>query len=75
MAVFKVKATSTLPIASSSWKVDVTDDPKQALIYTNLAYDLIAIAMGKLGIAMSEHILGDDSKLNKLADEANGRVE
>ena len=76
MAVFKVKATSSLPIASAVWKVDIGEDPKEALIYTNLAYDLIAVAMGKLGIAMSEHILGDDAKMNKLAEEAaSGRVE
>jgi hypothetical protein len=75
MAVFKVKAKSNLPIASAEWKVDVTDDPKNALIYTNLAYDLIGIAMAKLGVAMSEHILGNDDKLDKLAEETRaGRV-
>jgi hypothetical protein len=75
MAVFKVKANSTLPIASAAWKVDVTDDPRDALIYTNLAYDLIAIAMAKLGVAMSEHILGNDESLDKLSEETRaGRV-
>ena len=76
MAVFKVKASSTLPIASGVWKVDIGEDPKDALIYTNLGYDLIAIAMGKLGVAYSEYILGDDTKLNKLAEETQaGRVD
>ena len=83
---FKVKATSTLPPARSVWEVDLGDDPKEVFLYTNLAYDLIAAAMSKLGIAMSEHILGDDAKegkmlgsadekLNALIDEAHGRVE
>ena len=73
--VFKVKATSSLPPAKAVWQVELGDDPKEALIYTNLGYDLIALAMAKLGIAMSEHILGDDTKLNALAAEASGRVE
>ena len=76
MSVFKVTAKSTLPIASAQWKVDIGDDPKESLIYTNLAYDLIAISMAKLGVAMSEHILGDDTKLNAIAAETKaGRVE
>ena len=76
MAAFKVKASSSLPIASAVWKVDIGEDPKDALIYTNLAYDLIAVAMGKLGVAMSEHVLGDDKKMDALAEEAAaGRVE
>ena len=74
-SVFKVKVSSTLPPAKAVWQVDLGDDPKDALIYTNLGYDLIALAMAKLGVAMSEHILGDDTKLNALAAEANGRVD
>jgi len=72
---FKVKASATMPISKASWEVDVGDDPKDVLIYTNLAYDLVAYAMGRLGVAMSEHVLGDDTKLNALACEVNGRVE
>ena len=72
---FKVKATATMPISKSSWEVDLGDDPKDVLIYTNLGYDLIAYAMAELGVAMSEHILGDDDKLNKLAAKVHGRVE
>ena len=72
---FKVKASATMPVSKASWEVDVGDDPKDVLIYTNLAYDLVAYAMGRLGIAMSEHVLGDDTKLNALACEVNGRVE
>jgi hypothetical protein len=71
----RVSINSDMPVADAGWTVDVTDDVKQSLIYSNLAYDLIAIAMGKLGVAMSEHILGDDTKINRLAEEANGRVE
>ena len=72
---FKVKASATLPVSKASWEVDVGDDPKDVLIYTNLAYDLVAYAMGRLGVAMSEHVLGDDTKLNALACEVSGRVE
>ena len=76
MSVFKVTAKASLPISSAQWKVDIGEDPKDALIYTNLAYDLIAIAMAKLGVAMSEHVLGDDTKLNAIAAETKaGRVE
>lgn len=70
-----VQVNSDLPPANAQWHVDLGDDPKTSLIYGNLAYDLIAIAMGKLGIAMSEHILGDSCKLDSLAAEAQGRVE
>lgn len=73
---FRVKATATLPTSKSTWEVDLGEDPQQALIYTNLGYDLIAVAMAKLGVAMSEHILGDSTKLNALAaDAAAGRVD
>ena len=76
MAEFKVKAKAALPISSAEWKVDIGEDPKDALIYTNLAYELIAVAMAKLGVAMSEHVLGDDTKMDALAKEAvAGRVE
>ena len=72
---FKVKASATMPVSKASWEVDVGDDPKDVLIYTNLGYDLIAYAMAELGVAMSEHILGKDDKLNKLAAKVHGRVE
>jgi len=76
MAILKVKVSSTLPVGSATWKVDNGDDPRDNLIYTNLAYDLIAIALAKLGVAMSEHVLGDDTKLNAIAAETKaGRVE
>jgi hypothetical protein len=75
MAVFRVKASSTLPPAKAVWEVDVGDDPKQVLIYTNLGYDLIAVAMGKLGVAYSEYMLnGDDKALKALADEYGSDV-
>ena len=72
---FKVKASATMPVSKASWEVDLGDDPKDVLIYTNLGYDLIAYAMGELGVAMSEHVLGKDEKLKKLAAKVHGRVE
>ena len=72
---FKIKATATMPPSKCTWEVDNGDDPKDVLIYTNLAYDLIAYAMAELGVAMSEHVLGDDTKLNHLAAKVRGRVD
>ena len=72
---FKIKATATMPPSKCVWEVDNGDDPKDVLIYTNLGYDLIAYAMAELGVAMSEHLLGKDDKLNKLAAKVHGRVE
>ena len=73
---FKLTAKSTMPPAKLQWNVALGNDPKDVLIYTNLAYDLCAIAMAKLGIAMSEHVLGDDTKMNALSAETKaGRVE
>ena len=74
-AIFKVKASSTVPVARASWQVEIPGDLKDQLIYTNLGYDLIAYAMAELGVAMSEHLLGKDDKLNKLAAKVHGRVE
>ena len=65
----RVNVSSTLPPAKAEWEVDVGDDPKQAMVYTNLAYDLIAVAMGKLGVEMSKWILsGDAESFNKEMD-------
>jgi hypothetical protein len=73
---FNVSALATSPDRTGDWSVDLSDlDIADQLIYTNLAFDLLAITMGKLGIAMSEHVLGNDSKLDALAEEtAVGRV-
>lgn len=74
MASFKVEASSTLPPASAEWKVDLGDDPKQVLTYTNLGYDLIAAAMAKLGVEFSKYITGESSEdqlntnMNKVFD-------
>jgi hypothetical protein len=71
--VFKVKATSGLPPASAKWAVDLeAGTPEQQLVYANLGYDLIGMAMGKLGLAMSEWILGDDTKIKALQRDAEG---
>lgn len=63
-AKFQVEARSNLPEASASWQVDMGDDPAQSMLYTNLAYDLIAAAMAKLGVEMSKYVLdGDKGRL------------
>ena len=59
---FAVSATSSLPPASAEWKLDLGDDPESVMIYTNLAYDLIAAAMAKLGVEMSKYLLSGDRK-------------
>ena len=63
---FTVEARSSLPPARAEWEVDLGDDPKQTMIYTNLGYDLIAAAMAKLGVEMSRFVLGeqDESQFN-----------
>jgi hypothetical protein len=69
-AEFIVKAAATGPASSAEWKVELTGDIAQDLIYVNLAYDLIGVAMGKLGVAYSEHILGNSAKLRELGEES-----
>jgi len=66
MAKFKVKASSTVPVGSADWKVDLGEDPVEAMAYTNLAYALIARCMAQLGWAMSQAILGNTAKLDEL---------
>lgn len=56
----KVVVQSSLPPASAEWEVDNGDDMEGALIYTNLAYDLIAAAMMKLGVEFSKYMLEQD---------------
>jgi len=74
MSYFRVEANSSMPPASAEWKVDLGEDPKQALIYTNLGYDLVAAAMAKLGVEFSKFIVGDSSEeqlntnMNKVFD-------
>ena len=70
-AEFTVKAFATLPVSNMEWSVELGDDPANVLLYTNLAYDLIAVAMGKLGVAYSEHLLGNNAKMKVLGDECN----
>ena len=65
-ATNRVRVNSTLPIASSEWETALGDDPALALKYTNLAFDLVGYAMAELGIAMSEAVLGDDSKMQAI---------
>ena len=75
MAKFKVKAGSNFPESSASWVVDTGDDPVVSAVYINLAYNLLAQAMGKLGVAMSEHVLGEDAKLTALGEECGCCVD
>ena len=68
-AKFTVKAASTLPKGTASWKVDLGDDAKIAVVYTNLAYALLAASISKLGAAVSEHMLGNSDDLKALLEE------
>ena len=68
-AEFAVKAFATAPNSSAEWKVELTGDPAEDLLYINLAYDLIAVAMGKLGVAYSERLLGNNAKMAALGEE------
>ena len=73
MAVVKVSVNTTLPIAKAGWKVDVGEDPVLALKYSNLAYDLVAVAMAKLGVAMSQAVVGEGAELEKLYKDVGNR--
>lgn len=53
-----VTVQTELPPASAEWKVDLGADPEQGLVYGNLAYDLVAAAIAKLGVEYSKYILG-----------------
>lgn len=74
MGYFRVEANSSTPPASAEWKVDLGDDQKQVLIYTNLGYDLVAAAIAKLGVEFSKYITGESSEeqlntnMNKVFD-------
>ena len=67
-AEFAVKAFANFPTSSAEWKVELSHDPTEALIYTNLAYSLIGKAMSDLGVAFSEHILGNEEKMKALGE-------
>ena len=67
--IFKVKVKSTVPPGAASWQVDLGDDPRLALIYTNIGYALISHAMSRLGVAMSDAVLGDDKALVAMRKE------
>jgi hypothetical protein len=66
----KVAVTTQLPPADANWNVDLGDDPKNALIYGNLAYDLVAAAMARLGVEYSKFVLdGDEGQFRSSMDE------
>jgi bifunctional DNase/RNase len=56
-----VSVESELPPASAVWRVDLGDDIKYSAVYTNLAYDLVAAAMAKLGVEFNKLIIGEQS--------------
>ena len=58
MSKFTVRAIANTPESSAEWSVDLGEDLKNSMIYTNLAYDLLAAAMAKLGVEMSKYVLG-----------------
>jgi len=62
-----VSIKSDMPPGSSEWEVDTTDDMEASLVYTNLAYILVGLAMSKLGVEYSKYILGkqDAESFNK----------
>jgi hypothetical protein len=65
-----VEVKTQLPAASAVWTVDIGDDPKQSLIYGNLAYDLVAAAMAKLGVEFSKYLVDEDGdRLNSAMND------
>ena len=67
--VFTVKASGTSPASSADWSVELTGDITQDLIYTNLAYALLGKAMAELGVAYSEQLLGNTTKMAALGEQ------
>lgn len=76
--VVKVSVKSTQPPQKCVYDVQLDqmgETPEQQLIFTNLAFDLIAVAMGKLGAAMSEAVLGNDTKLMAMIADVEKRAK
>jgi hypothetical protein len=59
---FKIKGSSDFPDAKVESKFDMGDDPINAAVYSNLAYDLVTVAIAKLGWEYTEWIAGNQEK-------------
>ena len=64
-----VAVKTELPPADVQWTVDLGDDARNGLIYGNLAYDLVAAAVAKLGVEYTKFILGERTE-----QEMNARL-
>lgn len=68
--VCKVTATSSLvPNGELNWRVDTGSDIQAGLVYSNLMYDIVGLALGKLGVEYSKWLLDKDS------DRLNAEIE
>ena len=58
--------TQNFPDGESVWEVSFPNDrPDLALLYNNLAYDLVAAVVAKLGVEYSKFLLDQDrNRLN-----------
>ena len=67
----KVRVETTVyPPAHAEWYVELADDPQQALVYNNLAYDTVALMIARLGVLYSAWLLDEDKdKLDKAIAE------
>ena len=52
--------TESWPPGHAEWEVALPDDPKYALPYNMAAYDIVALAIGHLGILYAEWVLDQD---------------
>jgi hypothetical protein len=64
MAVSKVRASSSnFPPSSLEWEVTLDEDvPALVLLYNNLMYDIIGLALGKLGVEYSKLLAGEQTR-------------
>jgi hypothetical protein len=70
--IVSIEGSAETPKSKACWSVDVGDgSPQQQLAYVNLVYDLIAVALGKLGIHYSQWIVGDinEDEFHKVMDD------
>jgi hypothetical protein len=72
--ICKVTASSSMmPVGDLTWTVDTTDNLQQSLVYSNLMFDIVGLAVGKLGVEYSKWILDQDDE--RLASEVNKMQE
>jgi len=75
MAHLKVRVSCDHPQSKAGWDVDICsmgETPEQQLAYVNLAYALVAKAMSKLGVAMSQSLAGDNAQMDAMKRELEG---